>query len=138
MKKLLTISALLLLSGCAHPTLESPQSDYSLQMDNLARSTASEILSSYSGKLVYVDASHAPGSFADRLRQELASRRMLSIRKDISDITLKYALEELTPTMGYINLRFSDGRSISRTFPLAPANTYSKTAMPATPMPLES
>lgn len=73
------------ISGCVvnSPTVdssyESYDKGYAPQMTKLASDVASEIVSQYPNKLVFVDATHEEGSFADLLRRSLASRSALAV-----------------------------------------------------------
>lgn len=117
-------------SGCAAygpkvgGSYESISKDYMPQMEKLAAEVSEDIIVQYPGKLIYVDATHAEGSFADSLRKFLASRRALAITPPMSDVTVRYAMEEFSSGMGYLNLRFNDGQVKSKTFFLVPHNTY--------------
>lgn len=116
------------LAGCAFQTpsssYEALNPCYARQMEDLAAATAGRVSAQYPQKLIYVDASHDEGTFGQSLRHELAKNQALAIKPELADVSVRYALEELTPTTGYINLRFSDGQASSQTFHLIPENTY--------------
>ena len=132
---------LLTLTGCARPTgvsYESLPPQYHAQLADLAVSTAASIALEYPQKLIYVD---TPGknddTFGACLRRELAQSNTLAITPEMADVRVRYALEELSPTQGYINLRYSDGRAQSKTFMLAalsPANTAPAESVSSVPL----
>ena len=116
------------LAGCAFQTpsssYEALNPCYARQMEDLAAATAVRVSAQDPQKLIYVDAAHNEGTFGQSLRHELAKNQALAIKPELADVSVRYALEELTPTTGYINLRFSDGQASSQTFHLIPENTY--------------
>lgn len=118
------------ISGCAaygpkvDSSYESYDKDYTPQIVTLASEVAEDIAIQYPNKLVFVDATHKEGSFADLLRRSLASRKALAITSPMSDVRVRYAIEELEKGLGYLNLRFDDGSAKTKTFFLIPPNTY--------------
>lgn len=148
MKRLVfPLLAVLACSGCVSHR-SSPMESYdelsglghAEQVRNLAAAVSERISIRYPQALVYVEDPEGNGMFGDALRYALGRNHALAMRKEMANISVMYALGELNPGTGYLNLQFSDGTAMAQSFsvsqpvsedilPLeAPRSTYQQAA----------
>ncbi len=124
MKRLLLSLLPTLLTGCVlrqSPALESYDAlgpEHAGQIRELASAVSERISVRYPQELVYVDEPRGRGMFGDVLRYALGQSNALAIREELAGVSLVYALGELSPGQGYLNLRFSDGTAMAQSFAL--------------------
>lgn len=124
MKRLIfPLIALMACSGCAlHRS--SPVESYdelsglghAEQVKTLAAAVSERISIRYPQALVYVEDPEGNGMFGDALRYALGRNNALAMRKEMANVSVIYALGELTPGTGYLNLQFSDGTAMAQSF----------------------
>lgn len=139
--------AVLACSGCVSHR-SSPMESYdelsglghAEQVRNLAAAVSERISIRYPQALIYVEDPEGNGMFGDALRYALGRNHALAMRKEMANISVMYALGELNPGTGYLNLQFSDGTAMAQSFsvsqpvseeilPLeAPRSTYQQAA----------
>lgn len=115
--------AVLACSGCVlHKS--SPMESYdelsglghAEQVKNLAAAVSERISIRYPQALVYVEDPEGNGMFGDALRYALGRNNALAMRKEMANVSVIYALGELNPGTGYLNLQFSDGTAMAQSF----------------------
>ena len=124
MKRLVfPLLAVLACSGCVSHR-SSPMESYdelsglghAEQVRNLAAAVSERISIRYPQALVYVEDPEGNGMFGDALRYALGRNHALAMRKEMANISVMYALGELNPGTGYLNLQFSDGTAMAQSF----------------------
>lgn len=136
----LPIMIVLACSGCvlrASPPMESydelSEPDLAEQVKDLASAVSERISIRYPQALVYVEDPQGNGMFGDALRYALGRGNALALRKETAHVSLVYALGELAPGTGYLNIRFSDGTAMAQSFALE----HGEPALPLTAARLE-